>query len=579
MEPLTAGDPAQAGLYQLTGRLGTGALGQQYAGRGPDGRPVTVTLVAPQLAGDPAFRAAFRRDVAAARHAGGPFVLPVDADTEGPVPWLATGVPGAPTLAEAVAGSGPLPPHVLRDLAVALAGGTAAVLASGGALHGLEPSHVVLTPEGPRLAAYGVALPARGPQAAPGGIRAEADAVYTVGALLHFAATGRPPAAPAAGWQQGPPPPVPVPDPALGQAIADCLAPRPSARPSLRGLAERLGGAAPGGMPAAALIPRRQWWRSSAGQAAALLAVLAVVVAVALAGGDSGDDFGGKPAAQASAPGLPSLPGLLPSDKGADSGSSTDDDGSGSDGGSDGGSDDGGDDGDEPSTPPSADPVAEAEVGDCFTNSGTASSPQLSSTFCAPLTFKAVGVLHGTADTHQCDSIPEDDWNVSYPGKDILLCLSYQYDHGSAYHARTGTCVYGSGATSDWDQLDCQTGAFTVLARYTGTTSSARCKGLRNYDWSEHFGVTGRSDLDVTLCLSMVYPDDAGHAVQNECLKFTGTYARPTMHAVSCSKANVIVTGRTPKYNAKTFCGNDAWTTWKPNDYPDLAYTMCYRKR
>ncbi|NJP44555.1 LppU/SCO3897 family protein [Actinacidiphila epipremni] len=583
MEPLRPGEPAQVGPYPLVGRLGTGPLGEQYAGRGPDGRPVTVTLVMPQLAGDPVFRAVFRRDVAAARRVGGPFVLPVDADTESPAPWLATGVPEAPTLASAVAGSGPLPPHVLRDLAVALAGAMGAVLASGGALFGLEPAHVVLTPEGPRLAAYGVTGPARGPHAAPGGIRTEADAVYTLGALLHFAATGRPPAPAAGGWQQGPPPPVPVPDPVLGQAIAECLAPRAAGRPSLRGLVERLGGVGPGGVPAAGLIPRQRWWRTGAGQAAALVAVLALVTGVALATDGSGDDFGGKPAAQASAPGLPDLNGLLPSDKGPGAdGSSTD----GGDSGSDSGSSDGSSSGsgssggsDLPGDEPSADPIAAAAVGDCFTNSGTAASPQLAATYCGPQTFKAVAVLRGTTDTHQCDSVAEDDWNVSYPSRGVLLCLSYQYDHGTAYHAKNGTCVYGSSASSDWDQLDCQTGAFTVIARYTGTLSSDRCKSLRNDDWSEHFGVTGRTDLDVTLCLSMVYPDDAGHAVQNQCMKFTGTYAKPVMHAVSCAKANVIVTGRTSKYNDKKFCGNDAWTTWKPNDYPGLAYTMCYRQR
>ncbi|NUS15538.1 MAG: hypothetical protein HOY69_29790 [Streptomyces sp.] len=329
------------------------------------------------------------------------------------------------------------------------------------------------------------------------------------------------------------------------------------------------------GVPPAPPIPARQpWWRTANGQLVALTVVVALAIGIGLATSGSDKSSGDKPDVSASEPaGLPTLPGTLPSDN-----SSTDDksDG-GTDGSTDGSSDSGGSD--LPSDPPSADPIADAQTGDCFSNSGTESSPDLTSTYCDSGTFKAVDVLHGTSDTHQCDDVPEDDWNVGYPGRDLVLCLSYQYDHGTAYHSKPGTCVYGESATSDWDELSCQTGAFTVLARYTGTTSDAKCKGLRNYDWSEHFGVTGRSDLDVTLCLSMVYPDDAGHAVLNECLKFTGSYSQPHMKAVSCSSANVIVTGRTHVYNDKKFCGNDAWTTWKPNNFASLAYTLCYRQR
>ncbi|MFI0895063.1 hypothetical protein [Streptomyces sp. NPDC020983] len=602
MEPLKAGDPARIGTYQLVARLGTSGLGQVFAGRGPDGRLTTVTVLHARLAGDPQYREQFRRDVESARRITGPSLATVAADTEGDVLWVATGSADAPTLAS-VAGSGPLPPAAVRDVGLALAHALRAVQAAGAKLTGMEPSHVVLTPEGPRLTHFGITQPMVGPGSTIAAVPSDADAVRALGRVLHVAATGQP--APAGGgWQQ----PAPqIADPVLASIVADCLAAQPSG-PGLDTVIERLTSAAPPamapppgfgpaagppagpppGFPAAGFpaggfppapgpgtppgpIPARQpWWRTANGQLVAIVAVVAIVIGigVATAGTDGDSSSTAKPVVSAS--GLPSLPGTLPDDSSSDE----DSDGSGSDGGS--GSDFGSD---EPSDPPSADPVADAVTGDCFDNSGTATSPELTSAMCESGTFKAVEVLHGTSDTHDCDKVADDDWNVGYPGRDLVLCLSYQYEHGTAYHAESGTCVYGESAGSDWDEIDCQTGAFTVLARYTGTTSSAKCKGLRDYDWSEHFGVTGRSDLDVTLCLSMVYPDDAGHAVLNQCLKFTGSYAQPHMKSVSCSSANVIVTGRTSKYNAKSFCGNDAWTTWKPTDYPSLAYTMCYRRR
>ena len=69
-----------------------------------------MKVIRADLAADPEFRVRFAREVAAARQVSGLFTaLVVDADVDGPVPWLATAYVAGPSLAEAVTGDGPLP--------------------------------------------------------------------------------------------------------------------------------------------------------------------------------------------------------------------------------------------------------------------------------------------------------------------------------------------------------------------------------------------------------------------------------------------------------------------------------------
>src|SRR6516225_10937388 len=108
LEPV---DPRWVGKYQLLGRLGLGGMGQVFLGQSPGGRLVAVKLIRAELAGDPDFRARFAQEVATARAVSGIFTVPVvDADVEGPQPWLVTAFVEGPSLADAVASRGPLPP-------------------------------------------------------------------------------------------------------------------------------------------------------------------------------------------------------------------------------------------------------------------------------------------------------------------------------------------------------------------------------------------------------------------------------------------------------------------------------------
>ena len=110
VQELQAGDPELIGPYRVIRRLGMGGVGQVFLGRSPGGRLLAIKVIRAELAADPQFRARFRREVAAARSVSGVFTASVvDADTEAPVPWLATAYIAGSSLADTLTRHGPLP--------------------------------------------------------------------------------------------------------------------------------------------------------------------------------------------------------------------------------------------------------------------------------------------------------------------------------------------------------------------------------------------------------------------------------------------------------------------------------------
>ncbi|MEV7726962.1 protein kinase [Streptomyces sp. NPDC087917] len=212
MQPLEAGEPRTIGAYRLLGRLGAGGMGRVYLGRSAGGRTVAVKVVHPHFAADEEFRARFRREVEAARRVGGEWTAPVlDADPEASVPWVATGYVAGPSLAGAVAGHGPLPEGAVRAIGEGLARALVAVHALGLVHRDVKPSNVMLPLDRPRLIDFGIARATDGTASltstgvsvgSPGYMSPEqilgkgvtgASDVFSLGAVLAFAATGHPP--------------------------------------------------------------------------------------------------------------------------------------------------------------------------------------------------------------------------------------------------------------------------------------------------------------------------------------------------------------------------------------------------
>ncbi|MFG2949098.1 serine/threonine-protein kinase [Streptomyces adustus] len=264
MQPLAADEPTAVGPYRLLGRLGSGGMGRVYLGRNAGGRTVAVKIVHPHLALDEEFRARFRREVDSARRVGGAWTASVlDADPSAPVPWVATAYAAGPSLAAAVADGGPLPEHSVRALTAGLAEALAAVHDLGLVHRDVKPSNVLLTLDGPLLIDFGIARATDGTasltstgvsvgspgymapeQILGGGVTGAAD-VFSLGAVLAYAATGEPPfpgdSSAALLYK------VVHEEPRLGDLEGDlralaqeCLAKAPGDRPAPREVARRL---------------------------------------------------------------------------------------------------------------------------------------------------------------------------------------------------------------------------------------------------------------------------------------------------------------------------------------------------
>ncbi|MET4659356.1 serine/threonine protein kinase [Streptomyces sp. PvP037] len=159
MDKLGPGDPQGIGAYRLLARLGAGGMGQVYLARSERGRTVAVKLVREELARREEFRARFRQEVRAARQVGGDWTAPVlDADTEAPVPWVATGYVAGPSLQQVVGHDhGALPERSVRILGAGLAHALKDIHAAGIVHRDLKPSNVLVTIDGPRVIDFGIA--------------------------------------------------------------------------------------------------------------------------------------------------------------------------------------------------------------------------------------------------------------------------------------------------------------------------------------------------------------------------------------------------------------------------------------
>ncbi|MGR6916361.1 serine/threonine-protein kinase [[Actinomadura] parvosata] len=201
----------RVGPYTLIRKLGEGGMGVVHLAEDPAGRRVALKTMRPDLAGREEFRRRFGKETEAARRVARFCTAPVlDAGFDNGVAYLVTEFVEGPDLAAVVARA-PLTGSNLEALAVGVATALAAIHQAGVVHRDLKPSNVLLSPVGPRVIDFGVAQLADAPGAmatiatsmgtpaymSPEQARGEhvtpAGDIFSWGALVTYAGTGRPP--------------------------------------------------------------------------------------------------------------------------------------------------------------------------------------------------------------------------------------------------------------------------------------------------------------------------------------------------------------------------------------------------
>jgi len=203
--------PRKIGPYRVLEKIGEGGMGVVYLARDAANREVAIKVLGPAVASDPAARLRLAREVETMRRVSNAHVAAVlDADINGPSPYVVTRYVPGQTLEAAVRQHGPLRGGALARLASGLAEALAAIHAAGVVHRDLKPGNVMLDggqpvvidfgiahiPDSTRLTKTGLVMGTPGylsPEIIEGKEASGASDVHSWGTTMAYAATGRQP--------------------------------------------------------------------------------------------------------------------------------------------------------------------------------------------------------------------------------------------------------------------------------------------------------------------------------------------------------------------------------------------------
>ncbi|MEJ8640242.1 serine/threonine-protein kinase [Streptomyces sp. MS1.HAVA.3] len=261
--------PAGDRGYRLLARLGEGGMGEVFLARTASGRPLALKTVHRDLSLEPDFAERFDREIRTSDRVRSAWTVSVvDFSPPGASPqWLATQYIAAPSLGDWVRRGGPLAEASLRCLARELSAALVTVQAAGVVHRDIKPANVLLGREGPFLIDFGIARTVRearhtqtgtvigtpgflAPEQATGAVASAPADVFSLAAVLVYAATGRGPFV-ADGEEPGLPallyrivhhePALDGVPASLLPLVRACLAKDPAERPTAEAVRERLG--------------------------------------------------------------------------------------------------------------------------------------------------------------------------------------------------------------------------------------------------------------------------------------------------------------------------------------------------
>ncbi|MDO5740867.1 MAG: protein kinase [Ornithinimicrobium sp.] len=205
--------PRRLGDYELGERLGEGGMGVVWRATSSNGREVAIKVLREHIAHDEHARARLRREVHTLARVHHPRIASViDADVDGPAPYIVTEyVPGRP-LDQVVADRGPIRGEALLRLGRGLGEALHAIHGAGIVHRDLKPGNVLMVGDGgdPVVIDFGIAQVADdvrltmtgmvmgtpgylSPEVVEGGQVSEATDWWGWAATLAYAVSGQPP--------------------------------------------------------------------------------------------------------------------------------------------------------------------------------------------------------------------------------------------------------------------------------------------------------------------------------------------------------------------------------------------------